>query len=743
MGGCGTAVDATDAGDAGAPDGAQLFDAGHDAGPRDSGVDAGSPGCEDLPVTPWDLTTGTWSADYGPRGLSYLGPRGPLVQDMAYRAGALYVAGRFTHAGPLEARNVARWTPSEGWSPLAEGLEDTGLRVAVASDATVYVAVRAEGAAFAREVHRFAGGAWSVIGRSTGSIDALAVDVDDTLLVGGASGSMDGIPTWGLARWDGSTWRDEPTSTGGWITAIGVDALGTCIAAQVGGWSATAVACRGPDETRFTPYSASGQRAPVDAIVHDPLDRAVIGGALYTGSTTQTQFPGILRWEGSDWAVVAQGLSDVNAGMRVRGLATTSGGAIYAVGNFQLIGPHDAPTDHAGYVARWTADRWTSVGGTDSRLGPVGLFAVASDGTNAYVGGALTVAYSPTGVLQAASAVARYDGGAWSALAHPGAAGHGPQNVSVVAARGSCSPVVAGQFDVVEDRVASHVAAVGGDGSLGPVSTTTGFSFTAPGALAVGRDGTIYAGSSTLLSRRGEVTVSMARNTAGEWESFGAFPAGAQVVALVVAPDGALYAGGTFVNPTSPQLSHLIRYDGGRWSAVGTRAAPAPVVALTYADDALYAAETAGAGGVQIMRFADGTWAPIGPTLAGAVWAVAVHRGAVIVGGNGLLDGTGQLARLDGDAWTALATSTRPYATVFALAGLGDELVIGGGDAIDHDAPGVLARLGPGGVEELAGGVDGVVRALAFSHEGLWVGGAFDVVGGTTPAWGLALLRAP
>lgn len=67
----------------------------------------------------------------------------------------------------------------------------------------------------------------------------------------------------------------------------------------------------------------------------------------------------------------------------------------------------------------------------------------------------------------------------------------------------------------------------------------------------------------------------------------------------------------------------------------------------------------------------------------------------------------------------------------------------GGGDAVDGGAPGILVRRRAPGWDEVAGGVDGYVAALAFSRDVLLVGGRFDVAGGGVPSWGLALLRRP
>jgi len=100
--------------------------------------------------------------------------------------------------------------------------------------------------------------------------------------------------------------------------------------------------------------------------------------------------------------------------------------------------------------------------------------------------------------------------------------------------------------------------------------------------------------------------------------------------------------------------------------------------------------------------------------------------------------------RWDGSTWTSIAplSASSRYSAITSFAVLGDELVAGGGNNGSRDEPGILVRWTGSDWEELAGGVDDYVGALAFTRDGLLVGGAMDVAGGV-PSWGLALLSRP
>jgi len=722
------------------------LDGGVDAASGDAGFDASAPRCDELALDGWDLGAGTWSRDLGPRGLSFDGPGPAAAMDLAVYDHALFVAGHFSHAGPIAASNVAVWTPASGWSAVGEGLAVAVRKIVVAPGGTVYAAERSAREGDPTPIHRYASGAWAPIGTADSDIEDLAIDADGSLLAGGFFRSIDGVSTpYSFARWDGS-WTSLDQFAGSDVGAILVDAGGLCIGGRAGG-SGGYVACRALGGSAWDVMPTPRRPAPpypnpVNAIVRDPSDRVVIGGGVYLGA--DEQLGGALRWGGGGWEMLGEGLSDSNSPMEVYSLARADDGGIYAVGTFTTIGWYSTPTSYALHVARWSGDAWWNIGGLQN--GYPEARAVATDGLNTYFGGGMTEAFSPgvRGGWHAVAGVVRYDGTGWSALEHPGSIAHGPGRVQAIAVRGVCRPYVAGDFQVVEDRLVSHVGAMAPDGAIADVASRSGFLSSVLRALVVGADGTLYAGGSlyVLDSTGRETRTTLARRVRGEWETFGALDATAAVRVLAVAADGSLYVGGDFSDDASPERSHLLRWDGAAWSAVGARMDPLPVSALTIDGAPLYIAERLPTGGSRVSRFESGTWTMMGDFLAGYVGALAIHRGVLVAGGTGLVDDS-PIAILEGGTWVAMGPpGSSASSDIRAFAVLGDELVAGGAEGYGPSASGILVRRTASGWESVGDGIDGAVEALAFTADGLLVGGRFEIAGGV-PSWGLALLRRP
>lgn len=717
--------------------------------------DAGPPRCEALTPAPLDLSAGTWSHDYGPRGVTFEGDGDGVIFDVATAGTTLYATGHFTFAGPIAAQNVASWNEASGWAALGDGVPGYGQRIAARPDGTVYVSSTTDASAstLASEIFAFdpTSGTWTSIGSADGQIEALAIDADGSLLVGGFYFATIGGTAISshLGRWTGSAWADVPTSPGYGtdVAAIVVDAYGVCIGGREGG-SGGYVACRAPSATTWTWMSLPTAPGPwypnpVDAILHDSMGRVVVSGALYYAGGAMQQ-GGTLRWNGTDWEPLATGLGDNNSGMEVKDLAQVTGGDIFAIGSFSTIGPY---TDwvFALHVAVWSREHWLPVGGVQGS-GYYGPFASASDGTRVFVAGGIDDAFlfSPS-TWHRVRDVAYLDHTDWHALPHPGAHEHGPASVAAVAATGTCDPIIAGGFGAIEDTQIGSVARMQADGAWAGVATITGFDTyygSYPDAVADGPDGTLYAAGNLVLAApagTGE-HAPIVRNVGGEWETFGTFPDGARGEAIAFAPDGSLYLGGSWSDPDDPDRSDLLRWDGTTWSAVGHRETPQPIVAMTFDGDALIVAESWAAGGVGIARWDGATWSPVGADFpTGRVDALGIWRGQLVAAGQGLVDGE-PVALFDGTAWTALGALGGDTVEALALAVQGDTLVAGGLDrslATGAVVP-FLVRRTDATWTTLAS-VDGPVTSLVFTGRGLAVGGDFEVVGGV-PSWGFALL---
>ena len=309
--------------------------------------------------------------------------------------------------------------------------------------------------------------------------------------------------------------------------------------------------------------------------------------------------------------------------------------------------------------------------------GGVSAFAVAPDGS-VYAGGSFSVA---GGV--AASQVARWSGTEWSALGG-GVAGDGVSALAV----GPDGSVYAGGFLMRPDG--STHAAERWTGTEWEVLGGSGL--TGARALIVGPDGTLYYGGyyneSTLTG--GAVTARVARWTGTAWETLGMdllepLPYTGLVNALVMAPDGTLYAGGGFTKIGGVDANGVARWTGTSWEPLGTGMNWSVSALAVGPDGSLYAGGIfRTAGGLPADRIArwDGTsWEPVGGGMDNAVQTLAFAPDGVLYAG-GLFTSAGdgfanKIARWDGTAWRPVGAGVNGFVHALALTPSGS-LYVGG-----------------------------------------------------------------
>ncbi|MFN8178051.1 MAG: FlgD immunoglobulin-like domain containing protein [bacterium] len=137
---------------------------------------------------------------------------------------------------------------------------------------------------------------------------------------------------------------------------------------------------------------------------------------------------------------------------------------------------------------------------------------------------------------------------------------------------------------------------------------------------------------------------------------------------------GSLVAGGSF----QYTAHHVAIWDGSRWAALGT-GLPSDVFALAVFNGKLFA------GGFFGLQQWDGSrWSDVGPGIdpGGIVAALAVHSGALVVGGafrsaGGIPTDTPNIAQWTGSAWQPVGKGAGSFVT--SLASRGDSLFVGGG----------------------------------------------------------------
>jgi hypothetical protein len=676
---------------------------------------------------------------------------------------ALYAGGFFVTAGDTVAHGVARWD-GMAWSALA-GETGTGMS-----------------------------GTLSFVGPA---VHALAVHDDGAgpaLYAAGDFTVAGGVTAHGIAKWDGSGWSalsgpsgegttdlvlalavyddgDGPALyAGGYFTIAGGLLVNGVAKWDGAGWSALS----GPAGT-----GVGGLREVWALAVYD--DGA--GPALYAGGRFTTAggvlANGVAKWDGAGWSALSgpagTGVSGTG-GVRALAAYDDGGGpSLYASGLFASAGGLTVNN-----VARWDGTAWSTLAGPAGTGASswVEALAVHDDGGGAalYAGGSFTTA---GGVPM--SGIARWDGGAWSALAGPAGNGVDGSVYALAVYDDGTGPALhaGGGFGVAGGQPASNLARW--DGEWSAPSPLAGAGMDDGGgvyALAVYDDGggtELYAGGWFL--RAGGANVNrIARWDGKSWSAL-AGPAGTgvdgDVLALAVFDDGsgpALYAGGRFTTAGGVTVNHVARWDGTAWSPLaGPVAGPTgtgtvgDVFALAVFDDgtgpALYAGgDFTHAGGVPASRIAkwDGSaWSalsgPAGNGMSAEVFALtafddgggpALYAAGSFAAAGGVT--VNRIARWDGGAWSALVApgGTGTSGAVTALAVYDD----GGGVALY--AGGYFATMGGVRVNNVAKWDGGAWSALS------WRGGtgtllpvlalgAYDDVGGPALYAGGEVLGGP
>jgi HYR domain-containing protein len=492
------------------------------------------------------------------------------------------------------------------------------------------------------------------------------------------------------------------------------------------------------------------------------------GTALYAGgffeSAGGVAASRIARWDGSTWAPVGGGVTDI-----VYALAEFDDGAgpaLYAAGHFTSAGGVAASN-----IARWDGSSWAPLGSGTSGTSIDSVFAltVYDDGSGPalYAAGAFTTA---GGV--AASNIARWDGSSWASL------GSGTDDhVSALAVfdDGSGAALYAGgDFSTAGGVAANGLARW--DGSIwSPLGTGVSGAGSDVLALTVYDDGSgpgLYAGGS-FTSAGGTPANRLARWNGSSWSALGN-GVDDVVHALTAHDDGtgpALYVGGFFTTASGVAVDQVAKWDGLAWSPVGSgpgSGSPLSRVRAFTAFDGgggpkLCAAgdfTTAGIAAASRIAMWDGaTWETLDGGLSDNVLALAVYDDgsgpALYAGGDFLWAGdvaVNRIAKWDGSTWAPLGDGVDisigyfNFPAVHALVvyddGSGPALYAGGdflsagGVAVSRIAKwdGVQWTDLGGGMSGVNGAEDPTVDALAVHDDGsgpaLYAGGYFTTAGG-------------
>ena len=353
-GGCSCAPDAASNGDAGRladastsdaaslPDAHVERDAGHhDDASADAGRDGGaSVACAPTEPPEGDPRTGAWDPRFHLPGVGGTAPTD--VHAIAVAAsGEVYVGGHFSHGGPVEALNVARYTDEAGWSPLGEGLAETVIALALHPSGSPLYAATQDSSTGGALVHRW-DGVWTELAAADGWIEALAVDSEGALYAGGNFDNVGGQDLLGgsavprLARYAAGAWTAVGGAPDEEVRDILIEDTGLCIAGrftQLGTTPARNVACW--DGGSWTGRSLPVEGYAVQAIGRDSTGALVAGGHFVLDASMPEAGGSIARWTGSAWELLGGGtLGDAGPGY-VEGIARV-GTDLYVAGYFRV-----------------------------------------------------------------------------------------------------------------------------------------------------------------------------------------------------------------------------------------------------------------------------------------------------------------------------------------------------------------------------------------------------------------------
>lgn len=603
----------------------------------------------------------------------------------------------------------------------------------------------------AARVAKWDGHAWTALGTGMHSdewygagVDALALDSAGNLYAGGLFEDAGGVPANNIAKWDGHAWSalDRGFSgrykNSGRVNVLLMSSNGTLYAGgdfnMAGSAKANHIAKWDGHQWSALGKSGGGVQGSVLALTLDQQGALYVGG--YFRKAGGKPACGIAKWDGQDWSGLGSG---VPIGGIVFALRFDHAGNLFVGGRFSQI--HNKPTNN---IAKWDGHHWSPLGvGVDEI---VRALSVDADGV-IYAAGYFHAA----GEL-AVQGVAKWDGQNWSAL------GSGVGYGVSLATDNTGKLLVGGQFSSAGGIAADNIAQWNGTDwrSLGDPKGFNG----AVDAMVVDSAGNLYVGGDFTVEDR--LTVNhIAKWNGHEWLGLGDGVNG-KVYALALDLVDNLYVGGKFNIAGSISANDIAKWDGHAWSALGVGMAGADtdyqgVHALAFDSRAnLYAGGYfTMAGNVAANNIAkwDGqTWSTLGSGILGrnaqsGVRTLAVDNlDHVIAGGMFSTAGgfkTSDIAKWDGHTWSALglglgsptmeALVDGAYASVFDRSGI---LYVGGHFETSDGTYYRLAKWDGKNWSVLgSGGRDAYIYALAVD------GNNELFAGGITPALSSGIMK--
>ena len=268
-------------------------------------------------------------------------------------------------------------------------------------------------------------------------------------------------------------------------------------------------------------------------------------------------------------------------------------------------------------------------------------------------------------------------------------------------------------------------------------------------AVAVSNDGnTVYIGGGfTDINHVATNRIVAYNRTTGVWSEMGAVGFDDAVRAIAVAPNGDVYAAGSFTELGGGHLAaHIAMWDGVAWDGLGA-GTDADVYALAidrngivYAGGAFSNAGGAPAAGVAAWDPVATTWSPLDAGTGINVYALAIGLDGTLYAG-GSFDPLLHIAQWDGIAWSTVGAGFNGQVQGLAVGKNGILYATGLFTALDTGEPlAYIASWDGASWSALGSGFDDYGLTIAITADGLvYVGGAFTSAGGLALADSVAV----
>ncbi len=650
----------------------------------------------------------------------------------------LWVAGKFSQAGDILAKNVAIWN-GQRWSALGKGLDSEVLQLAPTAEENMYALVRV-GEQGGAPILYWDGESWTEISAEVDDeIRAIDVAPDGTLYAAGFFTTIDGVAAPGVAsRAPGEDWKALPVDAdvlgSNGLETVKVVGADVCVGGNLSEGSVGAACLEGGAWVSY--------RANLSTI-GGVRSFTVADGTLYAAGNFMLEGidtgGGVALWNGESWELVGGGLLGPFAEPDVHAVAI-DGDKLYATGFVSLAGG-----GFVRHIAMYNGTRWNDLNGGLQKFMGVDIIESArgsalavDDGGELYVGGRLTFAGAEN-----AMRVARWDGADWHGVDDPLAPRLGINGfLNSVFAASDGSIYAGGGFEHLGgDALALGVARfVPTERRWYPM----GAGLTDVRTL-VEHDGAIYAGGDFVASGSASIK-GVGRWDGAAWRSVGGGVLG-RVNPLLSGPDGKLYAGGTFSAAGAVDARNVATWDGEAWSALGSIGEEWEAVrAFAFdADEQLFAGglftTASGAPAANVVRWEDDAWVPLGEGVDDAVDSMVFYGGKLVIAGAFSHSGAADVPHVafwnaDSEAFEAVGGGLRTdgdfdFAHVQAMVAHGKDLYVAGVfEVAGNQKVSHIARFDGKKWHDVDGGLDDVTESLSLGTDALWVGGTFTRAGG-------------